>query len=657
MTTPHSSLPLAAAPLARYPERWSFASRFVRETIRYGYVPPFTQHPPPFHMRNPPREPEAQAFIYTEIDRMIALGVVTEVERAELWCVNPTFAVPKKGNNKWRFILNTKRLNGFVEPPRFKYQDLGVLAQRLQPDDHLCSVDLKDGFWQLPLHPSVRKYFGFAEVFPDGTTRYFRFDRVCFGLCSAPHVFQKVAAAAAAFISQEYDLSVNCFLDDYACNFPADRPDAPELLVAGLEHLGFVVNRDKSQLEPTQELEYLGMIVDTTGPEPQYRVPAAKIRAVRSDIRRLLRASTVKPRALSRVLGKLCALTRAILPARTMLRSSYDMLPPSRLWDTTEVTLSPASRADLTEWLEKMETWNGRVVAFGSHDHVLQTYASKSGGGATLDGGQPVAFPFPPEWRDRSSNARELVTVLHALEAYGSQLFGKRVRVLTDNTATMSYINHIFTGRSPGLYAIARRMFHYCQDHNITLLAAHVPGVENVSPDWLSRVRLHDWGLTQSAFDILQQLWPCTIDRFASHLSKKLERYNSRFKDMGSEAPDALSLDWAAEPGASYLCPPFPLLLDVTEKIIADRVVATLICPLWPTAPFLRLLSTVIVEPPIELDSSHFTPAPNGRCAAHRFRMLACRVRGDLPDSQRRSLTYWLSMRLPLAPLPATTIC
>ena len=281
--------------------------------------------------------------------------------------------------------------------------------------------------------------------------------------------------------------------------------------------------------------------------------------------------------------------------------------------------------------------------------------ASKSGGGATLDGGQAVAFPFPPEWRNRSSNARELVTVLHALEAYGSQLYGKRVRVLTDNTATMSYINHIFTGRSPGLYEIARRMFHYCQDHSITLLAAHVPGVENVSPDWLSRVRFHDWSLTQSAFDILQQLWPCTIDRFASHLSTKLPRYNARFTDMSCEAADALSLRWADEPGASYVCPPFPLLLDAVNKIIADEVVATVVCPLWPSAPFLRLLSTTMTAPPVELHRSHFEPAPNGRCAAHRWTMLACRVRGDLPVSQSKSLSYWLSMRSPLAPSPGTT--
>ena len=451
-----------------------------------------------------------------------------------------------------------------------------------------------------------------------------------------------LSAAAAAHISELLDISVNVFLDDYCASFNAARTDVAPKFFAALEHLGFVINYAKSVVEPTESLEYLGFVIDVSGPEPMFRAPSARIRDVRSDIRRVLRASTVPPRQLARLLGKLVSLTRAILPARTMLRTSYDMLPPSRKWASVELTLSKACRADLEEWLEMLEAWNGRVAALRPHQHLLQTDASKSGGGATLDGDQPVAFPFAPEWRNRSSNARELVTVLRSLEAYGEQLYGKRVRVLTDNTATVSYINHIFTGKSPGLYAIARRMFRYCHAHSITLQAAHVPGIDNVTPDWLSRLRFHDWSVRQSVFDFLHSMWPCTVDRFASSLTNKLPRFNARFLDVGCEAGDAMSQQWASDPGASYLCPPFPLLHQVVTKVKEEGVLATIIVPVWHSAPFFRLLGPMIVDTPYELSPACFVPAHNGRCPPRRWRMLAVRVCGSVSDS--RSWPHWLSL-------------
>ena len=641
MTDPTCGPPRATAALARFPERWAFASRFVRETLRYGYVPPFTRSPPSFSLRNPPREPAVQTFMYSEIQRMLDMGVVTEVSSDELVCVNPTFAVPKK-NGKHRFILNTKLLNSFVDPPKFKYQTLSTVAERVQPGDRLISCDLSDGYWQVPLHPSVRKYFGFSETWPDGVTRFYIYNTLSFGLNSACHCFQKISAAAAAHISELLDISVNVFLDDYCASFNAARTDVAPKFFAALEHLGFVINYAKSVVEPTESLEYLGFVIDVSGPEPMFRAPSARIRDVRSDIRRVLRASTVPPRQLARLLGKLVSLTRAILPARTMLRTSYDMLPPSRKWASVELTLSKACRADLEEWLEMLEAWNGRVAALRPHQHLLQTDASKSGGGATLDGDQPVAFPFAPEWRNRSSNARELVTVLRSLEAYGEQLYGKRVRVLTDNTATVSYINHIFTGKSPGLYAIARRMFRYCHAHSITLQAAHVPGIDNVTPDWLSRLRFHDWSVRQSVFDFLHSMWPCTVDRFASSLTNKLPRFNARFLDVGCEAGDAMSQQWASDPGASYLCPPFPLLHQVVTKVKEEGVLATIIVPVWHSAPFFRLLGPMIVDTPYELSPACFVPAHNGRCPPRRWRMLAVRVCGSVSDS--RSWPHWLSL-------------
>lgn len=48
----------------------------------------------------------------------------------------------------------------------------------------------------------------------------------------------------------------------------------------------------------------------------------------------------------------------------------------------------------------------------------------------------------------------------------------------------------------------------------------------------------------------------------------------------------SLALDWAAEEGAVWICPPFVLLPAVLAKLEQEQPAAILIAPRWPTAPW-----------------------------------------------------------------------
>ena len=75
--------------------------------------------------------------------------------------------------------------------------------------DWLVSVDLKDAYLQVPVHPSSSKFPRFVAW---GETWQFRV--LCFGLTMAPQVFTRVMAPASAFL-HHLGIRVLCYLDDW----------------------------------------------------------------------------------------------------------------------------------------------------------------------------------------------------------------------------------------------------------------------------------------------------------------------------------------------------------------------------------------------------------------------------------------------------------
>ena len=64
-----------------------------------------------------------------------------------------------------------------------------------------------------------------------------------------------------------------------------------------LENLGFVINHPKSELNPTQEIEFLGFTVNSTGME--LKLPGGKIKKIRAEAGRVLQSHSIPALALS----------------------------------------------------------------------------------------------------------------------------------------------------------------------------------------------------------------------------------------------------------------------------------------------------------------------------------------------------------------------
>ena len=83
-----------------------------------------------------------------------------------------------------------------------------------------------------------------------------------------------------------------------------------EVLVFLLEALGFIINQEKSLLSPVQEIEFLGLMVDSLA--IQLKLPGDKLRQIRKEAAQLLTCEAVSARQLSQFIGKLNAASQAI---------------------------------------------------------------------------------------------------------------------------------------------------------------------------------------------------------------------------------------------------------------------------------------------------------------------------------------------------------
>ena len=124
----------------------------------------------------------------------------------------------------------------------------------MRKGDFLASIDLKDAYF----HTSSRKWLRFVS---DGMVHQFKV--LCFGLSTAPQVFIRVFATVSAW-DHSRGVRLLQYLDDWlvlASNEARAKQHVRDLLSL-CNSLGIVLNREKSDLNPSKSVEYLGMTID-----------------------------------------------------------------------------------------------------------------------------------------------------------------------------------------------------------------------------------------------------------------------------------------------------------------------------------------------------------------------------------------------------------
>ena len=168
------------------------------------------------------------------------------------------FLVPKK-NGQMRPVINLKALNQWVETPHFKMEGLTTLRDLLRQGDGLVKVDLKDTYLTVPVHLEHQCYLQFSI---EGVN--YQFTCLPFELACAPWAFTKVMKAVVTLL-RSWGTRIIIYIDDILIMSESVVLVAQHLqvLIHILQCLGFIINTEKLVMIPTQEIEFLGMRVNT----------------------------------------------------------------------------------------------------------------------------------------------------------------------------------------------------------------------------------------------------------------------------------------------------------------------------------------------------------------------------------------------------------
>ena len=166
------------------------------------------------------------------------------------------FLVPKP-NNRWRPILDPSTLNTFLNTESFKMETPEIIRTSLQPGEWVTSIDFKDAYFHIPIHNQSRKYMHFHL---QGRSQ---FKALPFGLSTAPMEFT-VVAKEVKLMALQRGIRVHQYLDNWLVRATSHQTclQHTQTLVALCRELGWLVNKEKSELEPKQVFNFVGYQFD-----------------------------------------------------------------------------------------------------------------------------------------------------------------------------------------------------------------------------------------------------------------------------------------------------------------------------------------------------------------------------------------------------------
>ena len=176
--------------------------------------------------------------------------------RSGSWLLQSSFP---GGEGGWRPVIDLSHLNESGHLTQFKMETVASVLLSVREGDFLASLDLKDAYFQIPIHPSSRKLLRFMS---EG--KVYQFRALCFGLSTAPQVFTRVFATMSAW-AHSHGIRLLRYLDDWFILTSSEREakQAVQSLLSLCRTLGIVINEKKSDLVPSQTAKYLGMTIDT----------------------------------------------------------------------------------------------------------------------------------------------------------------------------------------------------------------------------------------------------------------------------------------------------------------------------------------------------------------------------------------------------------
>lgn len=569
-----------------------------------GYKIPFSKEVKQNQVPQEPRWTKAESEqINNQITHLLEIGAITQCVALKGQFISKIFLI-QKSNGKCRLILNLKGLNCFIDTVHFKLEDKSTASKLITHNCFMSTIDLKDAYFLINVHHSHRKFLRFQF-----RNKLYEFTCLPFGLNTAPYVFTKILKPVVASLRLEGLLSV-IYLDDFLLlgNSVTTCQRNSIRTINLLESLGFIINKEKSQLFPNKVCKFLGFIFNSE--EMSITLPEDKQVSILKLMSDLLKNKNYTIRRFSQIVGTLISACPAVkygwLHTKLFERAKYLALLTSKGNYNRLMSIPPSLHTDINWWVNTISLTKMSLTKDKLFCVEIFSDASTTGWGAVCNQ-QKAAGHWSMKESTHHINYLELMSAFFGLKCFAGHLHNRSILLRIDNTTAISYINKMGGVRFSKLNALAREIWLWCEARNLWIFTSYISSSENKEADEESRKLASEteWELHSSAFQIITQDFNLPdIDLFANRLNKKCEKFISWKSDPEALVVDAFTINWHHI--KFYAFPPFALILRTLQKILNDKATGIVVVPLWETQPWFPLFKSMLKTEPI-----YFSPHIN----------------------------------------------
>ncbi|XP_030272800.1 uncharacterized protein LOC115581658 [Sparus aurata] len=416
---------------------------WVLATVSTGYRIQFRRRPPPFSgvRMTTVRDPVQEKILAGEIATLLQKDAIMRVEPSEQLAgfYSLYFLVSKKDGGL-RPILDLRRLNAFIKVLPFKMLTTSQILEAVEKGDWFTSVDLRDAYFHVPICPDHRPFLRFAFQ-----GRAYQFKVLPFGLSLSPRVFTRVIGAALRPL-QLSGMKILPYLDDWLICAPSHDQVLRDtgLVLSHIQSLGLKVNWTKTNLEPGQQVVFVGLRLDSVAMSVSLTSQrVGNILALLSHFRLGKRLELVQfQRLLGMISAAVAVVPLGLLRARPLQRWFNALGLHPKLHRRAKVRVTHTFLRALRPWRDTRLLLQGVPLGnIPSRRTVVTTDASLTGWGAVWEH-RMVRGVWEPPWGEEHINVLELRAVFLALKALLPSIQGRHVLVRTDSSSTVFHVNH-----------------------------------------------------------------------------------------------------------------------------------------------------------------------------------------------------------------------
>ena len=137
---------------------------------------------------------------------MLKEGAIKIVQQGPSLFLSSIFVVPKNDSSH-RPVINLKNLNHYILYSHSKIEGLFLLKETLQEEDCMSKIDVKDGYFSVPLNLRSQNFLSFKWK-----DLFYHFLCFCFGFGPAPRIFTKLMRIPISLLRKLY-VRLIIFLD------------------------------------------------------------------------------------------------------------------------------------------------------------------------------------------------------------------------------------------------------------------------------------------------------------------------------------------------------------------------------------------------------------------------------------------------------------